>query len=128
MPDMDGIAAAADNVPASAVVLQSLSHTPPYVLKALEASIRGFVAKDDGVECLRRAILMARADQHFFSPSVADELKSTTAALYSDASVRELLDVYDHEAPADAAYALAPAFQAAAFDRVRTRGDVLRAI
>jgi len=102
MPDMDGIAAAAkiaDQVPAVAVVIQSLSYTAPYVLRALGAGVRGFVAKGDGVESLLHALRLVWANQCFLSPAVSAELQETTAVLFSDDSIQSLLEVFDREAP-----------------------------
>jgi DNA-binding NarL/FixJ family response regulator len=103
MPDMDGIAAAAKitgQVPAVAVVIQSLSYGAPYVLKALGAGVRGFVAKEDGIESLLHAIRLVWANQCFLSPAVAAELQATTRELFSEESVQSLLGIFDREAPA----------------------------
>ena len=103
MPDMDGITAAAkivDRVPNVAVVIQSLAYTVPYVLKALGAGVRGFVAKQDGVESLLQAIRLVWANQCYLSPAVTVELQRTTASLFSEDSIRTLLELFDAEAPA----------------------------
>jgi len=103
MPDLDGIAAAArilDRVPTCAVVMQSLSYSAPYVLKALGVGARGFIAKDDGIECLLRGIQIVEKGLRFLSPAVTAELRNTTLSMFSAESVRTLLSLFDREAPA----------------------------
>jgi DNA-binding NarL/FixJ family response regulator len=101
MPEMDGVAAATrilESDPNIAIFLTSLSFERQYVMRALAAGARGYIAKDDALaslDAVRDAILTRRM---YLSPSVA-ELIARTAPPDSLELSQQVLFTFDREAP-----------------------------
>lgn len=113
MPELNGIDTAsriADLVPGAAVVMFSLTYSEPYLLRALAAGVRGFVAKDDGMEFLARAAEDALDGRYFLSPSITSQLDVANSAMFSPEAIAEILSTFDREARVvfDLVHAIAP--------------------
>lgn len=102
MPGMDGVTAARrilEDNPATAILIASLSYERPYVMRALTAGARGYLAKEDAVQALPDALHSVLAGRGYVSPSVA-ALVARTAPRNPLALTQEVLWAFDREAPA----------------------------
>jgi DNA-binding NarL/FixJ family response regulator len=103
MPELNGIEAAsriADLVPEAGLVMFSLTHSKPYVLGAIAAGVRSFVAKEDGLDDLQRAVEELTEGRYFLSQTIRAELASMDCAMFSQEAISETLSTFDREAPA----------------------------
>jgi DNA-binding NarL/FixJ family response regulator len=102
MPEIDGVAAATriqEENPRIAVIVTSLSFERPYVLRALAAGARGYLAKDDALAALNTAIQHSLEGRCYLSPSVAASIRSTAPPNLLSVT-QEVLWTFDREAPA----------------------------
>ena len=108
MPGLNGIAAARrirESAPETAVILFSLSFDKQHILAALQAGVVACVAKQDGLDCLAKAVESARTGGHFLnpsvlSPSVLSELRESLASMFSSGAEQDLPALFDREASA----------------------------
>lgn len=102
LPGLDGVSAAAcilDENPGTAILMSSLSFERPYVLRALTAGARGYLAKDDALDSLPDALNTVLAGRTYLSRSVAAQL-ARTAPPNPLSLTQEVLWSFDREAPA----------------------------
>ena len=95
MPHLNGIEAAAQirkQNPTTLVILLSMYADESYLLRGLDAGVKGYLSKDRAEEDLIPAIRAVRAGRSFFSPALAEMLaEDYTAALRR----KGLQDSYD---------------------------------
>lgn len=101
MPLSNGIAVASQilaSLPDVSVVTLSLSYNKQYVISALEAGVRGYIAKGDALNSLVEAIETVRAGGHFLSPLVTLELRNSAPSAFSLDAERAFLAWFDRDA------------------------------
>ena len=77
MPQLNGIDATAQAIkasPGSGVLILSMHSDESYILRSLEAGVRGYILKDNAEEHLVQAIRVVAQGKPFFSPVIAQTL------------------------------------------------------
>lgn len=95
MPMLNGIDATRQIVrkwPDARVLMLSMHKDEPYVARALQAGVKGYLLKDSVGADLIRAVDVVSKDQPFFSPSIAAAMVNDYVRRLTDAQV---VDPYD---------------------------------
>lgn len=95
MPQLNGIEAAKQIVKANSrihIIILSMHSDETYLLRALQAGVKGYLLKESAEEDLIRAVRMVAQGRPFFSPAVTSAL---LADYMRDMQRRNLQDSYD---------------------------------
>ncbi len=95
MPQLNGIEAAKQIVKASPrthIIILSMHSDETYLIRALQAGVKGYLLKESAEEDLIRAVRMVAQGKTFFSPAVTNAL---LADYMRDMQQRNLRDSYD---------------------------------
>ncbi|MDQ6699609.1 MAG: response regulator transcription factor [Acidobacteriota bacterium] len=95
MPQLNGLEAAKQIVKASPrthIIILSMHSDETYLIRALQAGVKGYLLKESAEEDLIRAVRMVAQGKTFFSPAVTNAL---LADYMRDMQQRNLRDSYD---------------------------------
>lgn len=95
MPQLNGIEAAKQIVkssPRTHIIILSMHSDETYLIRALQAGVKGYLLKESAEEDLIRAVRMVSQGKPFFSPAVTNAL---LADYMRDMQGRNLRDSYD---------------------------------
>ncbi len=95
MPQLNGIEAAKQIVkanPRTHIIILSMHSDETYLMRALQAGVKGYLLKESAEEDLIRAVRMVAQGKPFFSPAVTSAL---LADYMRDMQQRNLRDSYD---------------------------------
>lgn len=95
MPQLNGIEAAKQIVkanPRTHIIILSMHSDETYLMRALQAGVKGYLLKESAEEDLNRAVRMVAQGKPFFSPAVTSAL---LADYMRDMQQRNLQDSYD---------------------------------
>ncbi len=95
MPQLNGIEAAKQIVKSSPrihIIVLSMHSDETYLIRALQAGVKGYLLKESAEEDLIRAVRMVAQGKPFFSPAVTNAL---LADYMRDMQQRNLRDSYD---------------------------------
>ncbi len=95
MPRLNGIEAAKQIVkanPRTHIIILSMHSDETYLIRALQAGVKGYLLKESAEEDLMRAVRMVAQGKTFFSPAVTNAL---LADYMRDMQQRSLRDSYD---------------------------------
>lgn len=95
MPQLNGIEAAKQIVkanPRTHIIILSVHSDETYLMRALQAGVKGYLLKESAEEDLIRAVRMVAQGKPFFSPAVTSAL---LADYMRDMQQRNLRDSYD---------------------------------
>lgn len=95
MPQLNGIEAAKQIVkanPRTHIIIFSMHSDETYLMRALQAGVKGYLLKESAEEDLIRAVRMVAQGKPFFSPAVTSAL---LADYMRDMQQRNLRDSYD---------------------------------
>jgi DNA-binding NarL/FixJ family response regulator len=95
MPQLNGIEAAKQIVkanPRTQIIILSMHSDETYLIRALQAGVKGYLLKESAEEDLIRAVRMVAQGKPFFNPAVTSAL---LADYMRDMQQRNLQDSYD---------------------------------